>query len=252
MWHGFPPVAELLTEPALSHRKIADVPASPKIQSGLVSRRGLATLAVTGGAALLLPARRGLAAVPEALSFAVYRKGDRIGEHNVTFEPKGTGFIARTAVNLVVKAAFIVVFRFEQNATDTWEDGTLVRSQISTNDDGKKTEVSVARNGQRLVGTGPNGPIDAPLGIMNDLSWWNIGVTEADQVLDSEHGDIDALRVTGPTEETIDVAGRQVRTRRFDATMGTTHKGSNWYDANGRWVKTVFTTRGEELEYRLQ
>ena len=105
--------------------------------------------------------------------------------------------------------------------------------------------------GDRLVGSGPRGNIDLPIGTMNDLSWWNEGIVKATRVLDAQNGGTNPVRATGPVTETIDAAGRRIEASRYDVTMGSKHSGATWYDREGRWVKTLLITKGEELDYRF-
>jgi hypothetical protein len=215
-----------------------------------LSRRGAGALAVAGASALLLPPGRARAAVPTPLTFDVFRKGDQIGQHRVSFSPQEAGFVATTNIELQVKVAFVVVYRYRQNAVDAWQDGQLVRSEVTTNDDGKETAVRVARQGERLVGTGPRGPIDLPLGTMHDLSWWNIAITRTQRVLDAQTGGTNALAVQGPAQTQVEAGGRQVQARRFDIEAGK-QSGAIWYDGDDRWVAATMITKGEQLEYRL-
>ena len=85
-----------------------------------LSRRGLGAILLGGSIAWLQPRIATGAAVPAPLNFDVYRKGDTIGSHRVNFEPDAEGFIARTTVSLAVKVAFVVAYRYEQSAVDTW------------------------------------------------------------------------------------------------------------------------------------
>jgi hypothetical protein len=215
-----------------------------------LSRRGAGALALAGASALLLRPGRARAAVPAPLTFDVFRKGEQIGQHRVGFNPQDAGFVATTTIELEVKVAFVVVYRYRQNAVDTWQDGQLVRSEVTTNDDGKETAVRVAREGERLVGTGAHGRIDLPLGTMHDLCWWNIAITRTQRVLDAQNGGVNALAVQGPTEAPVEVGGRRIQARRFAVEAGK-QSGTIWYDGDDRWVGATMLTKSEELQYRL-
>lgn len=220
------------------------------IGPGPARRTVLATGLATLAGSLLLP-RRSWAAVPANRRFEVFRKGDSIGFHEVTFEPAGDGFVARTHIELAVKVAFVTAYRYQQRSVDRWEGGVLAAIDSQTNDDGKDTWVKAARQGDRLVGEGSRGPIDQPVGIMTDLSWWNMGIMQLKWVLDAQNGGLNPLQVQGPNADSITISGRPMSTQRFRVEMGTKHNGQNWYDDQGLWVKTQFRTKREELEYQL-
>ncbi len=117
------------------------------------------------------------AALPEDRLFAIFRKGEQIGTHSVTFRSAtGGGLTVRHAIDIVVKLAFIPVYRYDQKVEDLWRDGRLVATDADTDENGQRSFVRVRERAGRLVCEGPRGVRHAPLGTMNDLSYWNVAI----------------------------------------------------------------------------
>ena len=214
-----------------------------------LDRRRLLGLAAAGAGLLLAPPlARSAEAPPANLAFDVYRKGSKIGVHRITFVPKDGGFQAQTEINLAVKIAFITVYTYQQIGHDEWRDGVLVGSEVSTNDDGKKTKLAIDETNGRLTGNGANGQLNLQLGIMTDLSWWNRGIVDVDKVLDSQLGEVGKLTIQKGIAERIEVNGASIDAMRYRMASTKGREGDIWY-AGQRWVKAICTTRGETLDY---
>lgn len=215
-------------------------------------RRGcLASLAAGGLLAAI--GGRGLraAALPEDRFFAIFRKGQQIGTHDVTFGAANQGLVVRHAIRVVVEFASVPIYRFEQRVEDLWRDGRLVATDAETDDNGERSTVRVRESRGRLVCEGPSGVRDAPLGTMNDLSYWNVAILRQRGVIDCQKGELRPLALEGGEPDTVTLAGRTVAARRWRVNPEGERGGEVWYDEAGRIVKAVVRTRGEVLDYRL-
>lgn len=112
-----------------------------------ISRRNLL---IAGGAFLYTPR---LLAEPEkpgqlskppgaSLGFAVMRKGDKIGEHLLTFDGEGDNLKVQVDVELKVGVGPIVLFRYKHHASEIWQNGQLAALDTETNDDGTHHKVT--------------------------------------------------------------------------------------------------------------
>jgi hypothetical protein len=197
--------------------------------------------------------------LPADLVFDVLRKGRRIGSHEVRFraDPGGGGFTAGTTIDLAVKIAFVTAYRYRQDAADRWRDGRLVASDVSTDDDGERTAVRVREGeGGALLVEGPRGGYAAEPGTMTDLSFWNVAITRSSHLIDGQHGELMPVRVAPPVDDAVEIAGRDLPAARYaittnQAAVGTAREGQVWYDRDGRWIRTVYRTRGELFTLRL-
>lgn len=215
-----------------------------------VRRRGV--LGGLGSLGLLAASGARAASLPEDRLFAIFRKGEQIGTHTVTFSTAASGgLVVRHAIDVVVKLAFIPVYRYDQKVEDLWRDGRLVATDAATEENGQRSFVRVRERGGRLVCEGPRGVRDAPLGTMNDLSYWNVAIVRQRGLIDCQKGELEPLALEGGEADTVTVGGRPVATRRWRMNPNGSRGGEVWYDEAGRIVKAVVRTRGEVLDYRL-
>lgn len=217
-----------------------------------LDRRHLLAGVVAGG--LLVAAGAGVAraeAVPEDRRFVVFRKGEEIGTHAVTFAAAADGLAVRHEIDFTVKLAFIPVYRYRQAAEDRWRQGKLVASDVETDDNGERTSVRIRERGGRLACEGPRGVLEAALGTMTDLSYWNVAILRQRRLINAQHGELAPLALDGGVLETIEVKGRPLAARRWQMHSEDSGGGEVWYDEAGRIVKAIVRTRGEVLDYRL-
>jgi hypothetical protein len=208
-------------------------------------------LAAAGAGLLVAPSfASGEVTLPKGRAFDVYRKGSKIGHHLITFEADGQGFIAKTDIELVVKMAFITVYQYRQVGRDVWRDGVLVGSEVQTEDDGKKTSLTLHEANGRLTGYGAAGALDLDLGTMTDLCWWNIGIVQLKKLLDAQLGVVNGLTVQPPVKDSIEVDGATVSATRYHMASSKGRVGEIWY-VGDLWVDAHVTTRGQTLDYKL-
>jgi hypothetical protein len=213
------------------------------------TRRGAIGL-IAGG---LLAGATGpaMAAVPRNRAFDIYRKGVKVGEHRVGFASSVGGLRVTCRAELAVKVAFITAYRYAQLAEDEWQEDVLVRTRITTDDDGTKSLVTAEAQHGKLLVSGPNGDYALPLGIMTDISFWNDAITRQPRLIDSQNAELVSVKVKPDAVEAIQVQGRTIQARRFAMTATKGRSGTTWYDENGDLVKAVVLTRGERLGYEL-
>ena len=190
-------------------------------------------------------------ALPPNSTFDVYRKGSRIGLHEMRFEPSAEGLSVSSRVELAVKMAFVTVYSYQQTGQDVWRDGVLVRTRIDTNDDGKKTVVEAEARQEKLAVQGPTGSYETALGSMTDLSFWNDAITQGPPLIDSQTAELIHMAVQPDTIETIQVLGQPVEARRYAMAATKGRSGTVWYDSTNKLVKAIVVTRGETLGYEL-
>jgi hypothetical protein len=223
--------------------------AIPSASFSTATRRG--AIGLIGGGLLAGRLRPAMAAAPRDLAFDIYRKGEKVGEHEVRFASSSGGLRVTSRAELTVKVAFITAYRYEQLADDEWREDVLVRTRITTDDDGEKFLVTAeAQNGKLLV-SGPTGGYALPLGIMTDISFWNLAITEQPRLIDSQSAELVPVRVKPDAIEAITVRGRTIQARRFAMTASRGRSGTTWYDEDGNLVKALVLTRGERLDYQL-
>ena len=196
-------------------------------------------------ASLLIAARA--EALPPDINFTVYRDGEEIGHHRVSFAEHDGQIVADTDIRLVVTFASVPVFRYEHRSREIWKDGALQSIQSATHDDGDDLRLAAERtpeglkiDGSRFVGVADGAP----------TSYWNAGFLTARHFLDTQNGRVFEGRIERIGTEQVTAAGRTIEATRY--TFSEALVMDLWYDAQGNWVKTSFTARGSVIDYVLQ
>jgi hypothetical protein len=219
------------------------------------SRRGFTSACIAGaGIAWLGPQdARATSWTPLDRSFSIIRDGDDIGRHDVHFSTTANGLEVSTDIDIAVKVAFITAFRFEQRAREQWQDGLLVRSNVTTNDNGTKSETNLNAHGDDLSVQGgvDNRVLRVPLGTMSDIAFWNLQIVRQRALVDLQRAELTSLAARHSGTEEIEVGGTQITTERYTIDAESGRNGDIWFDAAGNWVRGMMVTRGETLEYRL-
>jgi hypothetical protein len=200
--------------------------------SGVVLARRAALVA---GALLLGAASgRGACAAPGPVRFRILREGSAIGTHAVTLEdgPEGTR-VARSAIDVVVRFAGIVVYRYWHRFAETWgPEGRLVAVASRLERNGTPTALDGRVEGAAFLLTGPEGTQRLPAEVA-PLSWWDPSIFRR-PLFDARTGR--ALRVHA---ERAALPGGG-----FSLRVTGDGEGTATYDATGRW--TFHVMKGED------
>jgi Domain of unknown function (DUF6134) len=186
----------------------------------------------------------------DAIAFDVYRNGDRVGEHTVSFSTEGDALVARTRFTLAIRILYVPVYRFEYEAVDRWRDGCLVAMTADIREDSDAWTVTTERAGDRLIITGPKGAVEAPLGIY-PTNHYDVGVLGSDRVLNTITGAVNHVRIVEQGTDMVPV-GAGERPARHYAYTGEL-QNHVWYDNEGRWVAMRFKGKdGSTIELRCR
>jgi hypothetical protein len=126
---------------------------------------------IAGAAALSLAPTLAFAA-PGKLTFAVFRNGTKVGEHQVTIGGDADSPTATTQVAMTVKVGPVPVYRYKHTATERWRDGKFVSIETFTEANGKKQHVLAQAGPGAVAIDGPAGLIKGPADAA-PLSHWN-------------------------------------------------------------------------------
>lgn len=190
-------------------------------------------------------------------TFAAFRNGERIGTHTLSFKREGSQLVVTTSVDLAVKLMGFTAFRYTHRGREVWNGNDLVAVETSTNDDGKQYVVRASRQGESLVVDHHTPETEGyrrtlATGVLPSTHW-NVRQTAQSQLLNSQKGTIDPIRVTPLGRESVATASGPVEAThyRYDGKDG--FAMDQWFDARGRWVKTTFKAHdGSLIEYVLQ
>lgn len=218
------------------------------------TRRATLTGMLAGLAASIQARSSPAADVPPSRVFDIFRKGDPVGHHAMTFSPDPAGgFVVDHDIEIVIKVAFITAYSYRQQGRDTWRGGMMVGSVLDTDDDGTRTRVQIVKGGDKLQVDGPAGTYAVPMGTMNDISMWNAGIMRLDHVVDGQNGQYTPIQPQPAVAERVAVGGQMVETERYTVLSTKGREGRIWYaKASMEWVKGLVVTRGETLDYQLR
>ena len=188
--------------------------------------------------------------VTEVREYDIFRNGREIGSHIVTINRENDRTTVNVKTDIKIKIAFITVFRFEHERTETWFQGRLMRVISETYDDGRTYSITAEATDTGYSRT-VNGRIDVFDGDMGLVSFW-----DRDTILSGN-------RFISPVvDETYDLSfssptfGKlQIRDRSYDAeryTMSGDLEYEMWYSPEGHPLKIAFEKRGARIEWVLK
>ena len=206
----------------------------------------------------------------QTLAFNVFRNGQEIGRHTLTFESDGPNRIVTVAINFGVKAMGITAYRYTHADREVWNGDTLQALDSQTDDNGKKYKVHVQRGAKGLTverqapaeainaSTADQG-LQPPL-IEHELlpadilptSHWNIAQVKRSVLLNTQYGTLARVQVTPMGREPVKTAtGATIEATRYHYTGDI--RMDQWFDDRGRWVKGMFAAPdGSTIDYVLQ
>jgi hypothetical protein len=204
---------------------------------------------------------------PPVVTFAVYRNGENVGRHVLTFEQRGPAQIVTVDTEITVRALGVAAYRYLHHANEVWVGDQLQSMQATTDDNGRKYTVSAQRVGANLkVERTTSGPVATAAydgfqvpdisretlpASMLPTSQWNFRQVKQSTLLNTQYGTPSHVTIAPAGRETVRTSTRSVEATRYSYT-GDLH-GSQWFDDHGRWVKGAFVAfDGSTVEYILQ
>lgn len=203
-------------------------------------------------AAVVLPTLAAAnAAAPEThLDFTVLKDGSPIGHHKIDLSQTGDGEKVSIRTDVLVKVAFVPVYRFEHRSSEVWKDGRLVALQSQTNDDGDKHKLSAeARDGSlEIVGDGARSEVG---GATIPASLWNHDLVKQRVLMNTLTGKPMAVSIADLGEELVRAHGEAVRARHYQVTGELMR--DLWYDPAGQLVQVGFKAKdSSNILYTLE
>nr|WP_070959585.1 DUF6134 family protein [Hyphomonas sp. Mor2] len=183
------------------------------------------------------------------IDFTVLRKGKPFGRHMLTFEQSEDGALeVTTDVDLQVKFGPITAFKYRLDSVEQWIDGRLVGLTGTSNNDGRKGQVSAQLEGDALVVDSTKFDGALPLGTIPSSHWNRLQVYQS-QMLSTETGEVLDIEVEVIGGDMVKVGDELVEATHYRLKSDLTV--DLWYDRQSRWVKLAFDVRGQSIEYAL-
>jgi hypothetical protein len=205
---------------------------------------------------------------PPVVTFAVFRNGENVGRHTLTFENKGANRVVIIDADIAVRALGLVAYRYTHHALEVWSGDQLQSLQATTDDNGRRFTVSAQRVGASLkVEHTTPGPVTTAMAYdgfqapdvsretlpasLLPTSQWNMRQVKQSTLLNTQYGTPSRVRIVPAGRETVTTAKGSIAANRF-VYSGDLHM-DQWFDDRGRWVKGTFVAfDGSTIEYILQ
>lgn len=204
---------------------------------------------------------------PPVVTFAVFRNGENIGKHVITFQQKGDARVVTVDADITVRALGVQAYHYVHHSNEVWVGDQLQSLQATTEDNGRKFSVSAQHVGANLkvehTSTGPVASaaydgFQAPDISRETLpastlptSLWNFRNAKQSTLLNTQYGIPSHVAIVQGPRELVRTAKGSVEATRYTYS-GDLHMDL-WYDAHSRWVKGIFVAfDGSTVEYILQ
>jgi hypothetical protein len=205
---------------------------------------------LTAGTLLTVVPTPLLAAPPpnRRLNFQVFRNGERIGEHRMSFSGDAASPTVSTEVDMTVRLGSVPVYRYRHTAREVWVDGRFESLETVTDATAGDRKVSARRTPSGvLIRTGRK-EVLAPVGT-SPLTHWNPNVLTG-RLFNPQEGNLARITASQKGLRPVTLAdGRQVEGQVW-ALRGEAEI-DNWYDRSGVWTGLQGRlVDGSRIEYR--
>ena len=195
-------------------------------------------------------------AIPDdgVIQFDVYRKGDRIGTHRLTFTQQDELLEVDVDIQFKVKFLFVTVYNYKHQSKEVWSNGRLLTMESATKQNGKKWSLeAVCEEDQTIIEVNRE-MRTAPPGLL-PTSYWNIGIVNQSTLLNTQYGTAIDIDVTPEGVDTVTAMGEEVEALRYNINALIEETGQPvdvdvWYGMDGELMKLRFVAEdGSYVEY---
>lgn len=181
------------------------------------------------------------------IEYAIHHsKYKRIGTHSVSFSRNGGDLVVDVVIHIKVKLLFITAHSLEAERRERWRGGRLVAYRSRTDENSKLSNVDAALDGDALVINGAGGAVRADRPVFPTHPW-NPDIVNRTLLMETKTGELLKVATRPDGEETIEVAGQPVVTRRY--VMTGELERELWFDGNGNWIQLRFKRDGATLTF---
>lgn len=185
------------------------------------------------------------------LTYAVLRDGDPVGTQVFQFDGTPDDGTVHVATDVVVKIAFVPVYRFRHRSTETWRNGHLTELASTTDDDGEQHTLTVRATGDTMVVSTKEDGRHTIAGSLLPASLWNVATVKAGRLLNTLTGRQMAVSVTDAGPDTVEARGRRATAEHY-ALTGELNR-ELWYDRTGVLLHVRFAAKdASRIDYVLE
>jgi hypothetical protein len=204
-----------------------------------------------GGLALMPLSARASLPVPNsnALSFAIFRKGERIGTHALSFSQNDDGLTVSTTVAMAVYLGPIRVFHYNHHSMEHWKSDRFVSMDAKTDYDGEAAWCSVRNDGGVITVEGSKAAkYTAPANAL-PATHWNRSELQG-PMINPQNGMLLRPAISDLGQCSLTMLSGSNEPAHHYAWRGEDNLDL-WYDSKDNWVAlTAVTKSGETLTYQ--
>ena len=191
------------------------------------------------------------------IKFDIYRNGKLIGYHSFSFKKNGNNLSVKSDIKFEIKKFGVVIYKYKVSGTEVYEDGSLIKFNSITNQNGKNKYVNLVLKDEKYIIDGSSykgsASIDSSLG-----TWWNHSAISSNVQISAVSGRLIEQKVTFLGKETISFNGKKYEALRYNFSSTDKKLKKNkklntdiWYDEKKlNWMKASFNKKGE-WEYKI-
>jgi hypothetical protein len=189
-------------------------------------------------------------AAAEQLRFQVYLDERPIGEHSFRIAGSGDTTRVTSRASFDVDFLFINAYRYRHTSSEVFRNGCLTAIDATTDDNGKRYQVSGEAAGDAFRIQATDGTERAS-GCVKTFAYWDRDFLSKRRLLNPQTGDLESVRVQPKGRDSIAVEnGREVPAERF-ALRTDELTIDLWYNDDLGWVGLESDTgKGKRIIYR--
>lgn len=203
---------------------------------------------------VLVPNSQSDAAKPDdgTIKFQILRNGNPFGMHMLNFQDLDDGTMAVDInIKMSVSLGPITMFRYEHENREVWKGDELISLKSQTNDNGDDYLVKASWNEDQVSVKNQDREFEAVPDVYT-TSYWNDVSIKANQLLNTQKGQIENVTVENLGVDTIQTAVETLQAQHYKIISDSLDYPIHiWYDLNtSQWVGLKFKVRGSELYYK--
>jgi hypothetical protein len=174
-----------------------------------------------------------------------------VGSYTNIVEKDADNTTVNTQGRIKVSVLGIPAYRQEFDRVERWKGSRLVNFHGVTTENGKRTEVNGAAQGDHFTVSAPAGTIAAPTNV-KPANPWSDAVLNVDTILTPEEGRVEKVSVSGGETMALTVNGHSVETHHYRIQrLDQPRQYELWFDGEGIPVRFADVSPKETITFNL-
>ena len=173
-----------------------------------------------------------------------------VGTYTNTVEKSADATTVNTQGRIKVSVLGIPAYSQSFDRVERWKGSRLVNFHGVTTENGKRTEVNGAAEGDHFTLRTSAGAVAAPANVKPAKPWSDV-LLSADTILTPDEGRVEKVRVSGGEAAPITINGRSVGTRHYRIQRSEGKRYEVWLDGEGVPVRFADISPKETVTFNL-